>query len=156
MRRPICSLVGLGGGVNVPNGVGKALSLKSRFEILILLAGSKTHKTIAAITRINPIGRRKLRARAFRREKIRRLDIGLLVILHRIDEYYIPRKLYIQSFHKDQNSVKHEMLRRIATPALVRLKPHGARESADNVPDLATPHVRPVRVSGTANLRTAG
>ena len=46
--------------------------------------GMKIHSVRTRITRINPIGRRKLRG-WFRREKIRRLgiDIGLPLILHR-------------------------------------------------------------------------
>jgi hypothetical protein len=40
------------------------------------LEGIKMHKAIAASTKSNPIGSLKLRG-WFRREKIRRLDIGL-------------------------------------------------------------------------------
>jgi len=79
MRRPICSFVGLGGGVKVGNGVGKVLSGMFRFEILIGLEGIKMHKAIAAATKSKPIGRRTLRVRGwFRREKMRRLDIGFI------------------------------------------------------------------------------
>jgi hypothetical protein len=62
--------------VKVGSGEGRELLAMVRFEILIGLEGIKTHKAIAAAAKSSPIGRRKLRDRP-RREKIRRLDIGL-------------------------------------------------------------------------------
>src|SRR5215208_2808164 len=89
MRRPRCSLVGLGKGVNVDKAVGRAPLGTAWFAAFMGLEGIKIHKTIARTTKISPIGRRKPLERVrgrFRREKIRRLgiDIGLLLILQRI------------------------------------------------------------------------
>ena len=86
MRRPRCSLVGLGAGVKLGRAVGKDLSGMISLEILKGLEGINMHKTMARTTKTNPIGRRTLRG-LFRRVKIRRLeiDIGLPIILHRIE-----------------------------------------------------------------------
>jgi hypothetical protein len=73
-------LVGFGKGVSVGNALGKGRSVAFRPERFIGLEGIKTHKTIAKTTKINPIGTPiflELRG-WFRREKMRRLDIGLL------------------------------------------------------------------------------
>jgi len=73
----MCSFVGLGAGVNVGKGVGRVLSEIFMLERLIGLDGIKTHNDIARTTKINPIGRRKLRG-WLRREKMRRLYMELL------------------------------------------------------------------------------
>jgi hypothetical protein len=76
----MCSLVGLGKGVRVGSALGKGRSVAFRPERFIGLEGIKTHNTIARTTKINPIGKLiflELRG-WFRREKIRRLDIGLI------------------------------------------------------------------------------
>jgi hypothetical protein len=76
MSRPICSFVGLGRGVKVGKALGKGRSVALSPERFIGLEGIKIHKTMARTTKSNPIGSLKLRG-WFRREKIRRLDIGL-------------------------------------------------------------------------------
>ena len=73
MMRPICSLVGLGPGVNVGKGVGRPLSDILTLDKLIGLDGIKIHNTIASTTKTKPSGRRKLRAEAPLRVKIFRL-----------------------------------------------------------------------------------